>query len=926
MSIKQCCWRLGVTLCALVLIVLATVITFWFVIASDIGDLGGMYDVYRYFGPITFFLDFCIHEGEFPLWNPLTYCGMPMTGNPQSFLFYPPHLLRALLTTNPTPERSNISFAIMWGLHFIFMALCTYWLGRAHGLGFRGALAAGIAFAFSAIMIRRMGEYHFITTVAWLPLLLLLIKHSIDARDFYTKTSLAILAGLVLGLSIMGGYLQVANLMGFVPAVYALFYFLLVTFFEPCRGSLRAWLRPWVHNAFAMAVVFAVGAGVAAVTLLPAWELGAYSLRAGIQVHLSEFSDLWKWSPLDFYQKMVLYGGIKYEAETIRNAGIAGLLLAAAAFSHHNRRDVFLFAALYLILFECCFGPPLPIGGLLEKVTPFSLSAYSRAYDYALLPLSLLVGFGVDAMSRPMQRRGHGYARAVALLLLGFVLLSPVAEWMKEISYLKVNDSIRIIPALALATMLLTGLVPLPKAGRFVFGMLLIALMFSETYAWNQSFVPYLTRRKVRDTVEVKREGHAFSTDNFRETDPICNRFLYSIRFAMNGLDPAHLHDVRSLLSGPPREGPGLRGVQDWEPTRANLRGNMLFKRSFWLARQYATGPLPGKRDYFPSATTVFLDAPLESPIPQVERQHLPQSSISAQAMATEITEPATLFAAVPAGQTRTMSFTTALPGAVPGMPAGSAGAVHSALIYHYTSDTTAQIDVVFTQLGTDRSEMGMRHTTRPTRGREARFEVPLPDFPRLQARITVENTGQGAFQFSRLEIQSDPLDEDGLIRITSRTANTVALEVGPLEEHRILTFLDAYYPGWVAYLDGQPTPILRANEQFKAVVLPPGTHQVRFVFRHTLTRQALAISLATLVLALAGLLICWWLRMPGVASSPEGLFSLEINYDAAGRVHSLAVTPAVAEDPTSPQPGGGAAAPDASEAGTTAPPPREAP
>ena len=115
----------GALLLVLCLITGATMVTFKPVITGQPDEVRGLYDVYRYFGPITFFLDYSIHSGEFPLWNPLTYCGMPLTGNPQSFLFYPPNLVRALLTTNPTPARSNISLAIMWRLHLIFMAVCS---------------------------------------------------------------------------------------------------------------------------------------------------------------------------------------------------------------------------------------------------------------------------------------------------------------------------------------------------------------------------------------------------------------------------------------------------------------------------------------------------------------------------------------------------------------------------------------------------------------------------------------------------------------------------------------------------------------------------------------------------------------------------------------------------------------------------------
>jgi hypothetical protein len=41
----------------------------------------------------------------------------------------------------------------------------------------------------------------------------------------------------------------------------------------------------------------------------------------------------------------------------------------------------------------------------------------------------------------------------------------------------------------------------------------------------------------------------------------------------------------------------------------------------------------------------------------------------------------------------------------------------------------------------------------------------------------------------------------------------------------------DIWHPWWRAEVDGQPTPILRANVTFRAVRVPPGEHRVRFTF-----------------------------------------------------------------------------------------------
>lgn len=66
-----------------------------------------------------------------------------------------------------------------------------------------------------------------------------------------------------------------------------------------------------------------------------------------------------------------------------------------------------------------------------------------------------------------------------------------------------------------------------------------------------------------------------------------------------------------------------------------------------------------------------------------------------------------------------------------------------------------------------------------------------------------------------------------------------------------LLTISEAVYPGWLAYVDGVPTPILRVNALSRAVIVPPTAdgkpHEVTFVFRPLSARLGGAISLLTL-------------------------------------------------------------------------------
>jgi hypothetical protein len=62
----------------------------------------------------------------------------------------------------------------------------------------------------------------------------------------------------------------------------------------------------------------------------------------------------------------------------------------------------------------------------------------------------------------------------------------------------------------------------------------------------------------------------------------------------------------------------------------------------------------------------------------------------------------------------------------------------------------------------------------------------------------------------------------------------------------------DAFYPGWQAEIDGQPTLIYRANLAFRAVYVPAGEHTIIFRFQPRLVTAALILSGVALVVVLA--------------------------------------------------------------------------
>ena len=72
------------------------------------------------------------------------------------------------------------------------------------------------------------------------------------------------------------------------------------------------------------------------------------------------------------------------------------------------------------------------------------------------------------------------------------------------------------------------------------------------------------------------------------------------------------------------------------------------------------------------------------------------------------------------------------------------------------------------------------------------------------------------------------------------------------------LILLDCYYPGWKAYVDGQPTKIFKANYIFRAVRVAQGKHTVKFLYDPVSLKIGFVLSFSFFIL---GIVLCIFLR-----------------------------------------------------------------
>lgn len=85
------------------------------------------------------------------------------------------------------------------------------------------------------------------------------------------------------------------------------------------------------------------------------------------------------------------------------------------------------------------------------------------------------------------------------------------------------------------------------------------------------------------------------------------------------------------------------------------------------------------------------------------------------------------------------------------------------------------------------------------------------------------------------------------------------------LSTNGLLILSDAYYPGWIAEVDGKEVEIHRANGNFRAVELSRGKHRVSFIYKPLSFRIGLCITFIGIVLAAFGVGLCLWDEYRGI-------------------------------------------------------------
>ncbi|MFI5265792.1 MAG: oligosaccharide flippase family protein [Chloroflexota bacterium] len=434
-----------------------------------------------------------IHQRQLPLWDPNILGGTPFLAPGQASVLYPFVLLWLVLP---------LAYAYGWfaALHLFFAGAGAYAFLRVSGGSRTAGIVAGLTYMFSARLVTSVLWPQMMGAIVYLPLLLLLVELTVRQARRRWPVVPAIAGALVLGLSILAGHIEASVYVMAAMGLYALGRVVSTVVHPVAADGFPAALPgegAWRAVVSSGALVL-LGVGLAAIQLLPFYEVGSLNFRSGsvsyrdVAGFALKLPQLFTFLMPDFYGNPVIhsapYWGPKDYVEQAAYLGVLPLLLAGATLlvllSRLRRRHplpragegtlaqvatLWLIIAVSLLL---AFGTPL------YRVVFFLLPGFNQIHSPFrwLIPytgaMALLAGFGFDLVRDRLGTARLAFGAAAASALAG------LAVWLKLVlPHIPADDrSLEIRNyILFLALVVLAGAIC--WTGRKAFALLAVALI-----------------------------------------------------------------------------------------------------------------------------------------------------------------------------------------------------------------------------------------------------------------------------------------------------------------------------------------------------------------------------------------------------------------------------------------------------------------
>lgn len=384
-------------------------------------------DIRQVYIPLETFFQQEELRARIPAWHPDVAWGFPVIASAQIGFFYPPLLIGRLLPI-------WIYLPLLTFLHIAAGGYGIYFFARRLGLSTSASCLSAAAFALSQFISQHIAHLNIIFTAAWFPWQMIVAHRLATSRQMRARDGA--LFALVLGLPFLAGQIQIPFLAAGVSSAYFIY----------GRWSKGTSVPKTIGT---ICVVGIVAAAIAAVQLLPTYELLQFSSR-GVErdfdiIRANQYSYPLYHLPSAFFPRFFgnneTYWGKRIELEYGFFIGTAPLILALWTF--FQRKHVFqadkypmrltslrFLKCLALISFLLALGSLSPFRLIGLEPSLWIFSAPARWLLFTTFALSLLAGFALDAAKlhpRSLLRFAKGSAvTLIATMLIGNAALAFV--------------------------------------------------------------------------------------------------------------------------------------------------------------------------------------------------------------------------------------------------------------------------------------------------------------------------------------------------------------------------------------------------------------------------------------------------------------------------------------------------------------------
>lgn len=365
--------------------------------------------------PNAYYLRQALQSGDLPLWSPTILSGYPFAANPLSGMWYPPGWLALVF---PLP----LAFNLLVMLHLLWGGAGLYLLLRLEGLQPAAAGLAGLAFAAMPKLYAHYGAGHvsLIFAVCWTPWLLFTARRWLQPGQASqsARASSWVLPAMIFAAIILAD-VRWAAYAGILWWSYALF-----SSWTAFRQVERQHTQPsgWDWKSFLLQLIgqASLAALVAAPLLVPLVEYTRLSTRS----LMSSSENLAYSLPPARLLGLIFpdYAGF-HEWMLYPGWLILVLALLAVAWRSVNRRVVFwAFLAVLSLVFS--LGQYLPWMPSLARLPLIDLLRVPpRALFLSGMGLTVLAGYGLNALLNDLSYRQRRIGRLLLVGLVGFIMI-----------------------------------------------------------------------------------------------------------------------------------------------------------------------------------------------------------------------------------------------------------------------------------------------------------------------------------------------------------------------------------------------------------------------------------------------------------------------------------------------------------------------